>query len=233
MPRDDLPAFRKPDRYKASSYRAYNLKQPERYDASFWMRFCQTGAWDRAVIDVLGPGRLGELSILDVGCATGRLLCALGDAGAGRLAGADLAPRILEVAREKLAARGLPADLRVADAEDRLPWSDDAFDVVTLTGVLHHFYRPADALREMARVLRPGGLAVLVDPGFFPPLRQLLNLALRIAPHEGDCHFHSMDGARKLLERTGLRCTGARRVGLWAWLLSAAAGSPSPAPAGA
>lgn len=210
------PDFRKPDRYKSSSYSSYDTKMPSRYDDCVWLRLCQVPRWDRAVVAALGPD-LARLRILDVGCATGRLLARLAAAGATDLYGTDLAPGILDVAREKLA--GLDVELQVADAEDVLPWDDCTFDAVTLTGVLHHFYRPRDALAEMRRVLRPGGRLLVIDPGFFPPLRQIFNLALRVKPHAGDCRFHSRGGAARLVGESGFEVTGNRRVGVWAYLV--------------
>lgn len=214
------PSFRKADRYKESSFRTYNFGMPTRYDRSLWMRFCQTRLWDRTVVAEIGP-ELPSLRVLDVGCATGRLLDALGKAGGRRLAGVDLAPRIVEVARAKLAAAGIPADLRVADAEDSLPWPSGSFDVAILTGVLHHFYRPLDALAEIRRVLDPGGRILVIDPSFFPPVRQLVNLALRVAPHQGDYRFYSRKGAAELLRRAGFRTERPRTAGLWSHLILA------------
>ena len=216
----DVPRFHKSDRYKASSYRAYNFELPERYDSCFWVRFCQVVRWDDAVRAELGS-EIGTLRILDVGCATGRLLLSLAEAGAKRLAGADRAPRILEVARQKLTARQVEADLHCADAEDALPWPTDSFDVALLTGVLHHFYRPRDALQEVHRVIRPGGQLLIIDPCFFPPIRQLCNLALRVAPHEGDCRFYSRSRATQLVESVGLSAIRCRRVGLWSYFITA------------
>jgi ubiquinone/menaquinone biosynthesis C-methylase UbiE len=217
---DETPTFRKHDRYKASSHRAYNFRMPTRYDTSLWMTFCQTSLQDRTIIAEVGP-EIGFLAILDVGCATGRLLSNLARAGAARLFGADLAPNILEVAREKLAAQGVHGELREADSEDSLPWPTESFDVITLTGVLHHFYRPHDALAEMYRVLRSGGRLLVLDPCFFPPLRQAMNLWLRAAPHDGDCRFHSRRAAVELLQQANFQCSRPRRVGLWSYLISA------------
>jgi ubiquinone/menaquinone biosynthesis C-methylase UbiE len=213
----ERPAFRKPDRYKASSYRSYNFEMPARYDSCIWLRFCQTALWDEVVARELLP-QIDSLRILDVGCATGRLLERLAQAGARQLCGADLAPRILAVAEQKLAQAGIPVDLRVADAEDCLPWDADSLDVVTLTGVLHHFYRPKDALAEAGRVLRPGGRILVVDPSFFTPVRQILNAALRVAPHDGDYRFYSATRAAGLLTAVGFDVRQARRVGRWAFL---------------
>ncbi len=212
--------FRKQDRYKASSYQAYNVDLPERYDTSRWMTFCQVRLLDRMICDELRP-TIASLDILDVGCATGRLLARLAAAGATRLCGTDLAPRILEVARDKLDTLDVDADLRPADAEDTLPWARESFDVVTLIGVLHHFYRPHDALQEIHRVLRPAGRLLLIDPCFFPPVRHLLNAWMRLAPHAGDYRFYSPKGAVTLLGDAHFRCATPKRAGLWSYFVTA------------
>ncbi len=210
-------AFTKPDRYKASSYRAYNGKMPSCYDTAIWSR--GAASIDRAIIEKLGAS-IGALRILDVGCATGRLLDHLAEAGATHVAGTDLAPNILKVAEKKLAQRGARIDLRIADAEDRLPWDDESFDAVTLTAVLHHFFRPKDALSEMRRVLRPAGRLLLLDACFFPLMRQVVNLALRVAPHDGDYHFYSSGQAAGLLADVGFEVESRER-GFGAFLLIA------------
>ncbi len=210
----DAPAFRKPDRYKASSYRSYNFRMPSRYDTCIWSRGAPPG--DRIVVGELQP-HLASLRILDVGCATGRLLVRLAEAGATRISGVDLAPRILDVAAEKLSKTGIPVDLRAADAEDRLPWSDESFDVVTLTWVLHHFFRPMDALAEIRRVLCGGGRLLVLDPCFFPPVRQILNAILRAIPHDGDFHFYTATEAARLLAGTGFEARQTRRAGFAAF----------------
>ena len=216
----ETPAFRKYDRYKASSYRSYNSKMPSRYDSAYFQKLCQMPLWHRTVVQVLRP-QLGSTRILDVECGTGSLLVDLALSGANSLAGVDLAPKILDVAREKLSVAHSSADLRAADVEDPLPWPAESFDVATLTGTLHHFYRPRDALREVYRVLRPGGRLLIVDPSFVTPVRQLFNLYLRLLPHDGDFHFYSLRGGTTLVSSEGFRCAESKRVGLWAYLLIA------------
>jgi ubiquinone/menaquinone biosynthesis C-methylase UbiE len=214
------PRFRKHDRYKASSYRSYNFKMPSRYDAAYFQKLCQMPLWHRTVAQALRP-QIESMRILDVGCGTGSLLVDLALSGATSLAGVDLAPKILDVAREKLSAAHAKADLRSADVEDPLPWPAGSFDVATLTGTLHHFYRPHDALREVYRILRPGGRLLVVDPCFVTPIRQLFNLYLRVLPHDGDFHFYSLPRAMSLVSNEGFRCADSRRVGVWAYLLVA------------
>jgi ubiquinone/menaquinone biosynthesis C-methylase UbiE len=75
-----------------------------------------------------------------------------------RLAGVDLTPRAIEWTQRRLAVAGLTSELRTADAE-HLPFDDESFDVVYSWGVLHHTPDTAAALREVHRVLRPGGTA--------------------------------------------------------------------------
>jgi len=82
---------------------------------------------------------------------------------AGALAyGVDLTPEAIEHVRNRLAVYGLEAqELRVADCE-ALPFADDSFDLVYSWGVIHHTPNTAQALSEMVRVLRPGGLCKLM-----------------------------------------------------------------------
>ncbi|MBK9516455.1 MAG: methyltransferase domain-containing protein [Anaeromyxobacter sp.] len=95
--------------------------------------------------------------VLDVGCGTGRLLADLAAARPGALlTGVDLAPGMCAAARA--AAPG--AALASADAE-ALPLRDAAFDLVLSTSTFQWLPRLEPALRECARVLRPGGRLVL------------------------------------------------------------------------
>lgn len=93
---------------------------------------------------------------LDVGAGSGFLTEALLAAGA-RVDAVDASARMVDEIRRR---HGVEA--RVADAE-RLPYADAAFDAALANMCLHHVERPAVALREMARVLRPGGRVVVTD----------------------------------------------------------------------
>jgi ubiquinone/menaquinone biosynthesis C-methylase UbiE len=204
------------DRYKASSFQAYNEKLPERYDRSIIVRLLRLSRLDDFVLEMLGPD-IASLSILDVGCATGRLLERLAEAGARKLSGSDLAPRILEVARRKFTRFGIEPDLRDADAETLLPWPDDTFDAVVTTGVVHHFYHPEYAFDEIGRVLRPDGALFIADACFFPPVREVFNLFLRIRPHAGDYHFYTGNQLRELLLACGWRVHSHQRLNWWSF----------------
>lgn len=97
--------------------------------------------------------------VLDVACGTGNALLVAAARGAW-VAGVDLAPRLVEVARDRAARAGVEADVRVADAT-ALPLDDDAFDAaISVFGVI--FAAPAqEAAHELLRVVRPGGRIVV------------------------------------------------------------------------
>ncbi len=206
----ETPCFRKMDRYKASNLQAFNVRRPHRYDSSLWVRFW-TSQWDWEVLFEL-PDDISSLRILDVGCATGRLLKTLARAGAQHLAGTDLAPRILSVARRKLCESRITADLRVADAEDTLPWPNSSFDVVIMTGVLHHFYRPIEATKEIHRVLQNEGHLLVIEPWLPLPLRLVVNLGLRFIPREGDCYYYTPSEVIRIFTLLGFTNFRYRRV---------------------
>jgi ubiquinone/menaquinone biosynthesis C-methylase UbiE len=110
--------------------------------------------------DALDYDGAAGLDVLDVGCGQGIDLAQLAMAGA-RAVGIDLTPRHVELAREHLAALGLEAQVERGDAES-LSFADESFDRVLSNGVLHHTPAIKAALREILRVLRPGGEARII-----------------------------------------------------------------------
>jgi SAM-dependent methyltransferase len=92
-----------------------------------------------------------RLRVLDVGCGSGLALVLAAGRGA-EVAGADITPGLLAIARERLP----DAELREADME-ALPFADAAFDVVLGVNSFQFAADPLRALREAARVCRPGG----------------------------------------------------------------------------
>ncbi len=98
--------------------------------------------------------------MLDVACGTGAFLQAVAAAHPKvRLAGVDISPEMLAVARQRLP---VGVKLQVASA-DALPFRDDSFDIVVTTSAFHFFRVPNEVLNEMRRILRPGGRLVVTD----------------------------------------------------------------------
>jgi SAM-dependent methyltransferase len=102
------------------------------------------------------PDTLGR-DVLEIGVGLGADHQLFAEAGA-HLTGIDLTERAIAHVRRRFEELGLDSDLRVADAE-RLPFANDSFDVVYSYGVLHHTPDTNRAVREVLRVLRPGGKA--------------------------------------------------------------------------
>jgi ubiquinone/menaquinone biosynthesis C-methylase UbiE len=96
-------------------------------------------------------------NVLEVGCGTGFFTLNLMLAGVIDTAHVtDISPGMVRVAERNASSLGLRVEGRVADAE-RLPYDDDSFDLVVGHAVLHHIPDVALALREVLRVLKPGG----------------------------------------------------------------------------
>jgi len=115
----------------------------------------------RVVLDMMG-GLVG-MRLLDVGCGDGALICAAAARGA-MVAGIDADPAMLTAARLRMAQAGLEAALREGRVEG-LPFPDASFDVVASVTVLCFVDDAERAVREMARVLRPGGRLVIGELG--------------------------------------------------------------------
>ncbi|MFL1380904.1 MULTISPECIES: class I SAM-dependent methyltransferase [unclassified Nocardiopsis] len=99
--------------------------------------------------------------VLDVGCGTGSLSLLAAESG-HRVTGIDLAPRMVDRARAKLAAAGLPGRFRRGDAADP-PTGEDTFDAVLSRHLVWTLPDPVSALRHWVARLRPGGTLVLVE----------------------------------------------------------------------
>lgn len=112
------------------------------------------GPWMADALDYKGAD---GLDVLDVGCGQGIDLAEYALAGA-RPTGVDLTARHVELANRHLQLLGLSGTAVEGDAE-YLPFSDASFDRVSSNGVLHHTPDMPAALREIRRVLRPGGEA--------------------------------------------------------------------------
>jgi ubiquinone/menaquinone biosynthesis C-methylase UbiE len=105
--------------------------------------------------EVMGFEKFAGKRLLEIGCGLGTDLLQFARGGAD-VTGVDLTPASIELVKKRFAIYGLPVRAQVADAE-RLPFSDNSFDVVYSFGVLHHTPNTPKAIEEVYRVLRPGG----------------------------------------------------------------------------
>lgn len=100
------------------------------------------------------------LKVLEIGCGLGTDGAQFAKAGAD-YTGIDLTDAAVELARRRFELFDLPGNFQTADAEN-LSFPDESFDLVYSHGVLHHTPDTAKAIREIHRVLRPGGRAIVM-----------------------------------------------------------------------
>jgi len=117
-------------------------------------RYQEYAPWMPAV---MGFNEFAGARLLEVGCGMGTDLLQFARGGA-RVTGVDLTPRSIEISRRHLETYDQHGDFALSDAEN-LPFAAESFDVAYSNGVLHHTPDTAGAVRELHRVLRPGGLA--------------------------------------------------------------------------
>ena len=174
--------------------------------------------------------RSGE-RLLDAGCGEGRHCFGALERGA-HVVGLDLDPAGLHAHRERLAIRAKEKGRLAAFVQGNtfhLPFPDGCFDKVICSEVMEHVHDFTGAARELARVLRPGGLAAVTIP---------TATSEHLYLHLGDDYFESPGGhirvfrPRQLAEglaRAGLATTGvgfAHALHTPYWMLRSIAGLP-------
>lgn len=112
---------------------------------------------ERLLLDRIGPAR--GLRILDVGCGDGVLATRLAQDGA-RVTGLDASAEMIAAARRRAKAAGVDLDLVEGDAGG-LPFPDGQFDCVVSVATLCFVDDPCPTIRDMLRVLKPGGRLTL------------------------------------------------------------------------
>lgn len=116
-------------------------------------------------------------AVLEYGCGKGSSAFALAERGA-RVVGIDISEVGIRMAREQSEQRNLrEIDFIAMDAE-ATTFEDSAYDIVCGTGILHHL-RTAPALKELARILKPEGEAVFIEPMGYNPA---INLFRKMTP---------------------------------------------------
>lgn len=142
--------------------------------------------------------------VLDVGCGTGRFLSAL-PASYERV-GIDVSKEMLDRAPDS----GM--ELLEAGGE-AIPFDDDSFDLVTTFAVLHHLIDPAlveATLREIARVVRPGGVAIVWDHNPLNPYWRIL--MAKLPQDQGDEKLVPARLIVDTLRQTAIRDVSLRRM---------------------
>jgi demethylmenaquinone methyltransferase/2-methoxy-6-polyprenyl-1,4-benzoquinol methylase len=162
---------------------------PRRYDVlETVLSFGQHQRWRTALVDAVVSRDPAPPRVLDVATGTAGVALALADRTATEVVGVDLTEGMLRVGQARVAARGRSHRIRlVAGRAERLPFPDAAFDALTFTYLLRYVADPAATLRELARVVRPGGTVASLEffvpspPVWLPAWRLYTRLVLPVA----------------------------------------------------
>ena len=196
-PRPDGPSLRR-------HYRDYLPTSEE--EIAGWDRM-MAGIHRRVVGDL--RARVGKGRVLDVGCGFGFLLRNLGEAGFD-VEGTDISPTALHHCRDAL---GLP--VREGTLEEA-GFEEESFEAVTALYIIEHVPDPLAFLREVHRILRPGGLLLLRWPHTAPITALLRPFGIDLRLHDLPSHLSDFSPAtmRFALERAGFHRI---RTGVGGW----------------
>jgi demethylmenaquinone methyltransferase/2-methoxy-6-polyprenyl-1,4-benzoquinol methylase len=142
---------------------------PRRYDVlEEVLSFGQNRRWRTAMVDVVTDMDPPPRRVLDVATGTAGVATMLARRTTADITGIDLTEQMLRTGRRRVGDAGLTDRISlVGGRAEQLPFADGAFDALTFTYLLRYVADPAATLRELARVVRPGG--VLAGLEFFVP----------------------------------------------------------------
>ena len=170
-PPGSAPADQGSTRSSPAKRQALNLFRglPDRYDQlSAALSFWQDPRWRRALVDAVAPAAAER--ILDVATGTGMVAAELlSRDGDCTVVGLDQSPEMLAGARARFDASPDSARVQLIEGQaEQLPFADASFDALTFTYLLRYVEDPPATLRELARVVRPGGRVASLEFGVPP-----------------------------------------------------------------
>ncbi len=118
--------------------------------------------WRKKVVKIVKNGQ--PKSILDIATGTGDLAINLAETNASRIVGLDISPGMLNIGKEKIKAKDLDSKIEMilGDSEN-MPFEDNTFDAITVAFGVRNFETLDNGLKEILRVLKPGGTFVILE----------------------------------------------------------------------
>jgi demethylmenaquinone methyltransferase/2-methoxy-6-polyprenyl-1,4-benzoquinol methylase len=181
--------------------------------------------WRKKVVSIVK--KYNPENILDIATGTGDLAIALIKSNAHHITGIDISEGMLKVGREKIKANRLESIINLETGNSEfLRFADNSFDTVTVSFGVRNFENLSKGLKEIFRVLKPGGMLVILEfsqPQLFP-MKQLYQLYFTvICPfigrvisgnshaytylHQSVSHFPYGQNFTDLLKETGFKNT--------------------------
>lgn len=118
--------------------------------------------WRKKVVNIVKNSK--PEAVLDIATGTGDLIINMAESGAKKLTGLDISAGMLEVGKEKIRRKNLSdkIEMIVGDSEN-LPFEDNSYDAVTVAFGVRNFDHLEKGLKEINRVLKPGGKFVVLE----------------------------------------------------------------------
>lgn len=138
---------------------------PDRYDLlAELLSFGQNRRWRTAMVDAVVAMHAPPRRVLDVATGTAGVALMLSERTGATVTGLDLTEQMLRRGRARIAQRGMAGRVRLAVGRaEQLPFPDGAFDALTFTYLMRYVADPAATIRELARVVRPGGCVASLE----------------------------------------------------------------------
>jgi demethylmenaquinone methyltransferase/2-methoxy-6-polyprenyl-1,4-benzoquinol methylase len=168
-----------------------------RYDfLNHFLSFGIDRVWRKKAVRIIARN-FRNPAILDVATGTADLAITAMKAGPVKVTGIDISAGMLDIGRSKIRKRGLDRTIELLQADsENIPFSNDTFDVAMVAFGIRNFSDPLKGLIEMTRVIRGGGLVLVLEfskPAGFP-FRTVFNFYFRrILPYLGK--LFSRDGS--------------------------------------
>lgn len=162
----------------------------------------------------------GRFRMLDVGCGTGTLISLVAAwEEAEELVGLDYSRVMVRSFKQKIAASPHADKLKAVEGDsEHLPFAAESFDVLTCCNSFHHYPHQAAVIHGFQRVLRPGGLLILVD-GFRDNVIGWLVFDVGVTWVEKDVHHARWSAVRDMIRAAGFAALRQRKINVLAPLL--------------
>ncbi len=170
------------------------------------------------------PNRSQSLGLIDVGCGTGTFISMLAETSLEiHPFGLDMAESMCKLGVEKARKLGLEKILNFVTADsERIPFEDESFDIITCSNSFHHYPRQDAVLREMHRVLKPGGRVMIID-GYVDNVIGWFVFDYCVAKAEGSVHHCRASELRSKLEAADYTDIYQEKFGFWVPVLATVA----------
>ncbi len=161
---EDSPVMEKPDARKQQAVELFAPLGPTYDRYANLLSFGQDPRWRRFLVSRIETAA-GD-TVLDVASGTAAVAIEVARRTGSKVVGLDQSKDMLEEGRRRVAAAGLSERIELVEGTaERLPFDDASFDALTFTYLLRYVDDPEATMRELARVVRPGGTIAMLEFG--------------------------------------------------------------------